>query len=97
MALAFDKELKISDFRGRSGTKAEGWFCQQDGAALTDADIVSTTIDKNAVYVRFNTAVSPALRLSYGIDDDGSGKKILRGSTDLPAEPFYAAPASHRP
>ena len=63
VVLTFDKELKISDFKDRPGTKAEGWFCQQDSTTLTDANIVSTTIDKNVVYVRFNTAVSKMLRL----------------------------------
>ena len=92
VVLTFDQELKISDFKGQPGTKAEGWSGQQDGAALGDADIVSTTVEKNAVSVRFNTAVTRTLRLSYGIDDDGAGKTILRGATDLPVEPFYAVP-----
>ena len=92
VVLTFDQELKISDFKGRPGTKAEGWSCQQDGAALGDANIVSTTVQKNAVSIRFNTAVTRTLRLSYGIDDDGAGKTIFRGVTDLPVEPFYAFP-----
>lgn len=94
VVLTFDQELKISDFRGRPGTKAEGWSWQQDGAALGDADVVSTTVEKNAVSVCFNAAVARTLRLSYGIDDDGAGKTILRGATDLPVEPFYVFSAA---
>ncbi|MCX6872778.1 MAG: hypothetical protein NTW21_03075 [Verrucomicrobia bacterium] len=89
VVLTFDKDLKISDFKGRTGTKAEGWSCQQDGAALGDADIASTAVENSVVSVRFNKAVARTLCLSYGIDDDGAGKNILRGATDLPVEPFY--------
>ena len=94
VVLTFDQELKISDFKGQAGTKAEGWSGHQDGVLLGDADMVKTTVEKNTVSVRFNAAVNRTLRLSYGIDDDGAGKKIMRGFTDLPVEPFYGVPVT---
>jgi len=87
--LTFDKELKISDFKGNVGTKAEGWFFEQGKHTFTDEDIVSTLIEKNVVYIKFGVEIPLHLAVSYGIDHDGAGKKILRGLNDLPAEPFY--------
>jgi len=87
--LTFDKELKISDFKGNTGTKAEGWFFEQGKHTFTDKDIVSTMIEENVVYIRFGVDIPPHLAVSYGIDHDGDGKKVLRGLSDLPVEPFY--------
>ena len=89
VVLTFDQELKISDFKGRPRIQAQGWSYLQDGSAAGDAGIASATAEKQTVLVRFKNAVNGTLRLSYGIDDDGAGKCILRGMTDLPAEPFY--------
>jgi len=90
----FDKELKVSDYKGRAGTKAEGWSFDHDNTTWTDNNVASSTIEKNMVYLRFNAEVVGALRASYGIDDDGAGKKIIRGLTNLPAEPFYGVPVT---
>ena len=92
VVLTFDQELMISDFKGRPGTSAEGWSCEQGGTTKGDAGIASAAVDKNVVLVRFKDAVNRTLRVSYGIDDDGAGKNILRGATGLPAEPFYGVP-----
>ena len=42
--------------------------------------------------VHLNSPVTGPLTVSYGIDYDGAGRKIVRGLTDLPAEPFYRVP-----
>ena len=87
--LVFDKELQISDFKHNPGDRAEGWFFEQGNHILTDKDVASTVIAKNIVYLKFNRNVTSHLAVSYGIDHDGDGKKILRGLNNLPAEPFY--------
>jgi hypothetical protein len=84
----------VSDFKGRAGTKAEGWSFEEDKTARTDDHIASSRIAKNVVYLRFKGEVAKSLRASYGIDDDGAGKTIMRGATDLPVEPFYAVPVT---
>ena len=89
MRLTFDKELQISDFKGNIGIKADGWFFEHGKHEFTDKDIASTLIEKNVVYVKFGIEIPPHLAVSYGIDHDGDGKKILRGLNTLPAEPFY--------
>jgi hypothetical protein len=94
VSISFDKELKVSDYKDNPGTKAEGWCFEQGNLRLTDADIASATTQKNVVHVRFHVAVSGPLTVSYGIDDDGAGKMILRGLTDLPVEPFYRVPVT---
>ena len=93
-SFTFDQDLKVSDFKGRAGTKAEGWSFEEDKTARTDDHIASSRIAKNVVYLRFKGEVAQSLRASYGIDDDGAGKTIMRGATDLPVEPFYAVPVT---
>lgn len=36
------------------------------------------------------STAAATIRVSYGIDDDGAGKMVLRGLTGLPVEPFYS-------
>jgi hypothetical protein len=93
-SFTFDRELKISDFKGQAGTKAEGWSFEEDKTARTDDHIASSRIERNVVYLRFKSEVAKSLRASYGIDDDGAGKTIMRGLTDLPVEPFYSIPVA---
>ncbi|MFN0130068.1 MAG: hypothetical protein ACKV19_25675 [Verrucomicrobiales bacterium] len=92
VVLTFDKDLKITDFRNSAGTKTEGWSFEQATRLLTDADVESATVAGTVATVRLKSAVAGAWTASYGIDHDGDGKKILRGLTDLPAEPFYRVP-----
>ena len=93
-SFTFDKELKISDFKGQAGTKAEGWSFERDKTTRTDDYIASSRIKKNVVYLRFKAEVAKSLQASYGVDGDGAGKTIMRGSTDLPVEPFYSIPVA---
>ncbi len=87
--LKFDKRIKIGDYKGVAGKKAEGWYLVSGDTILRDSDIISTVVRKNTVRLRLRHSLMPGLRLSYGIDHDGDGKKIIRGLTNLPAEPLY--------
>jgi hypothetical protein len=93
-SFTFDKELKISAYKGQAGTKAEGWSFEADKTAWTDDHIASSRIEKNVVHLRFKAQVGKSLRACYGIDDDGAGRAIPRGLTDLAAEPFYSIPVA---
>lgn len=87
--LQFDKRIKISDYKDVPGKKAEGWYLANGDTILRDSDIISTLVRKNTVWLRLRNKVAADLTLSYGIDHDGDGKKIIRGLNNLPAEPLY--------
>ncbi len=94
VTLTFDQDLAVSDFKDIPGTTVEGWSFEIDGTLLTAADIISATAAQNAVTVFLRAPVAGNLTVSYGIDDDGAGRKIIRGLTGLPAEPIYRVPVN---
>ena len=87
--LSFDKKIRISDFEGNVGSKAEGWDFKLKNKQLTDKDIVKTTLGQKELLIYFGVEVDSSLTVSYGIFHDGEGKKVVRGLNDLPLEPLY--------
>ncbi len=88
--LTYDQPLRIAAWDGKENAKAVGFSFVNGGELLTDAQVVSTTIEANDVRVELDRPVSSEWKINYGSGADGQGGATLRGkTTDLPVPMLF--------